>query len=336
MLSQSSQAPQRMRLPRLAFSTSSFLLSKYPDFPPWSATSALYHVVSIWLFTSSDFKTIIAPSTAFSILHKLASPSFGVEHDSETTTLRLVTQAATVAGWAWINLLPFVIDNQRQVNGIEEDRHNKPWRPLPSARMTPKQATNLMLATYPVAILASICLGAPLQSVTLLGFGIWYNDLRGADANWLIRNFINACGFVCYTSGALQVALQIPVFFNETLSKWFIIIGAIVFSTIQIQDMSDQVGDKKRSRRTAPLVLGDHFARWTIALPMLFWCWFCPWFWSVPAGGYTLPVALGGTVATRTFLKRTVEDDKSTFRLWNLWMVSLYTLPLIQLKLVEV
>ncbi len=322
-----------MRLPRLALYTSFSMISKDPDFPPWSANSTLYHVYSIWLFTFSDFKTIIAPSTAFSILHKLASPSFGVEHDPETTTLRLVTQTATVAGWAWINLLPFAIDNQPQVNSIEEDRHNKPWRPLPSARMTPKQATNVMLTSYPAAILASIYLGAPLQSVTLLGLGIWYNDLRGADANWLIRNFINACGFVCYTSGALQVALQVPLFFNETLIKWFIVIGAIVFSTVQAQDMHDQAGDKKRSRGTAPLVLGDHLARWTIAMPMVFWCWFCPWFWSVPMGGYTLPVALGGTVAIRTLFKRTVDDDKATFRFWNLWLVSLYTLPLFQLKL---
>jgi len=119
-----------MRLPRLALYTSFSMISKDPDFPPWSANSTLYHVYSIWLFTFSDFKTIIAPSTAFSILHKLASPSFGVEHDPETTTLRLVTQTATVAGWAWINLLPFAIDNQPQVNSIEEDRHNKPWRPL--------------------------------------------------------------------------------------------------------------------------------------------------------------------------------------------------------------
>jgi 4-hydroxybenzoate polyprenyltransferase len=287
----------------------------------------LYHLYSVWLFTLTDLKTIVGPSTAFAILHKLGRSSFGVEMQDQTHSSSAI-QILIVAGWAWINLLPFAIDNQRQKGGIEEDRYNKPWRTLPSGRMTPQQATKIMLVLYPMAIMASVYLGAHVQSLTLVALGFWYNDLRGADASWLVRNLINGCGFICYTSGALQVILQQPVLNNPILLGWLATIGCIVFSTVQTQDMYDQVGDAQRGRKTAPLVLGDGLARWTIALPLLFWSWFCPRFWSLPLAGYVGPCLLGSTIAYRTLMKRSVQEDKTTFKMWNLWLVMLYSLPM--------
>lgn len=46
--------------------------------------------------------------------------------------------------------------------------------------------------------------------------------------------------------------------------------------------------------------------------------------------GYVLPVALGATVIVRTLRVRSEKGDRITFRWWNLWLVSLYLLPLIK------
>jgi 4-hydroxybenzoate polyprenyltransferase len=284
---------------------------------------------SIWLFTFSDLKTIIAPSTAFAILSQLGSESFGIRNDVEPPFSLICMKTITAALWAWINLLPFAIDNQRRAESIEEDRRNKPWRPLPSGYLTPGQAKRMMLSLYPVAFFVSTHLGAASQSVLLLGFGFWYNDLNGADASWLVRNFINCCGFMCFLSGALQTALQQPLFSNKIFVAWLTIIGAVVFSTVHIQDLADQVGDRVRGRWTAPLILGDGAARWTVVIPMSFWCFFCPYFWQLPTHGYLLSVLLGSAIILRTLFRRSVKDDKVTFQLWNLWLVSLYSLPLL-------
>ena len=74
-----------------------------------------------------------------------------------------------------------------------------------------------------------------------------------------MRNLINACGFVCYSSGATRVACggHGPVTLNSISYQWLVIVGAIVFSTLQMQDMADQEGDKARNRGTLPLVHGD-------------------------------------------------------------------------------
>jgi 1,4-dihydroxy-2-naphthoate octaprenyltransferase len=160
--------------------------------------------------------------------------------------------------------------------------------------------------------------------------GFWYNDAHGADLSCIVRNLINASGFVCFASGAMQVVIGNGEFSLGDLDWWYGAIACIVFSTVQTQNMYDQRGDAIRNRKTVPLVLGDAAARWTIAIPMFFWCWVAPWMWTSFLEGYLLLVLLGLIVALRSLKWKTEVDDKKTFVLWNTWLVSLYILPLIK------
>ena len=285
-------------------------------------------IYTIWLFTFSDLKTIVGPSSAFGLLHALAASVFDI-HPSPTW-LAIVSRAPSVVFWTWLNLLPFTINNQRQPEAIDEDSVNKPWRPMPAKKITPLEAEQVIFVFRSVSFIASIYLGGIPQFFVLVLLDYWYNSWKGADSNCVIRNFINACGFVCYSSGAMEVAVGPPLSFQPTLVVWFIIIAAVIFSTVQTQDMYDQAGDKLRRRRTLPLVIGDTWSRWSIALPMLFWSCFVPWFWQSRFAEYVGSVILGTSVVYRTLSKRRVEDDKVTFRIWNAWLVSLYLLPFLR------
>lgn len=53
-----------------------------------------------------------------------------------------------------------------------------------------------MLGLYPAAIIFSFCFGGLSQYMVPIFLGLWYNDLSGADKSPIIRNFINACGFL--------------------------------------------------------------------------------------------------------------------------------------------
>ena len=61
---------------------------------------------------------------------------------------------------------------------------------------------------------------------------------------------------------------------------------------------------------------------------MVIWCWITPWLWVSSPLGYVASVLLGLTVAVRTLIVRSEGGDKVTFRFWNLWLVSVYLLPL--------
>ena len=298
-----------------------------------------FHLYSIWLFTFTDLKTIVIPSTAFGLFNgcaiSLATASTPTSHPNLPSTHQILSRTPVVLGWVWVNLLPFAISNQRQPEAIQEDSLNKPWRTMPSQRLSPEFAKRLMLAFYCLAAISSLFLGNLIQCLTLVFLGHWYNNLRGADASCLIRNFVNGCGFVCFSSGAMQVAIggrssegRGSESALQLLGWWYFVIACIVFSTVQTQDMYDQRGDAARNRKTVPLVVGDGLARWTIAVPMVIWCWITPWLWVSSPLGYVASVLLGLTVAVRTLIVRSEGGDKVTFRFWNLWLVSVYLLPL--------
>ena len=290
-----------------------------------------YHLKTIWLFTLSDLKTIVVPQTAFAIASVLSGGVLTLNESPHVTAV--LGRVPMTLFWTWINLLPFAINNQRQPDSIIEDGQNKPWRSMPSKRLSGRQAKHVMLFTYFVALASSLKLGGLRQCLILIVLGYWYNDLGGADYSCIIRNFINACGILSFATGAAEVASASKMFttpFHSVAWQWFLIVGAIIFSSVQSQDMYDQAGDSLRKRNTVPLVIGDLFARWTIAIPVALWSYICPAFWQLGIGSRGLVLLVGAVIVLRTLSMKTVAQDKTTFRIWNLWMILCYSLPLIK------
>ena len=299
---------------------------------------------TLYLFTYSDLKTLLLPTVAFALLNApvlcvsfVATPGWYLKSILRTTT------------WTWLNLLLFCLHNQRLSPAISEDTINKPWRPLPAQRLSQRDATNVFLVAYPVTFTVSAFLGGFHESVLLMPLNYWYNDLRGADSNFLLRNVLNACGFVCYAAGALEVALGIPLLpslpgvsqidrpcthdllLHPFTGQWLAIIGLVVFSTIQAQDLRDRDGDALRQRQTLPLLLGDGLSRWAVVIPMAICSMLCLRFWNVNKVGYAGVCSTGLMFGARTLAKRKVMDDKATFRIWSLWVIAIYALPRFQI-----
>ncbi|KAF4627475.1 hypothetical protein G7Y89_g10677 [Cudoniella acicularis] len=292
--------------------------------------SLFFHLYSIWLFTFSDLKTIVCPMALFGTVNALSTLAFGVDQNTVPTDIEILCRIPRVAFWIWINLLPFAIDNQRQPSAILEDGVNKPWRPMPAKRLSPERAKVWMLILYPLAVLISNSFGALRQCLALVCLGVWYNDLEGADTNCFVRNFINACGFISYASGAMEVAFSRPLPVSTTVVSWFAVIAAMVMTSVHSQDMPDQEGDKLRGRKSVPLTIGDEPSRWIIAVSVSAFSFFCPWFWDSVPGVYACLAILGATVSVRSLFCRSVPQDKTTFLLWNLWVAVIYCLPFVK------
>lgn len=141
---------------------------------------------------------------------------------------------------------------------IREDATNKPWRPLPSRRLSQEQATSLMRAIYAIAFVANPYLGGLKQCRCLTVLGYCYNDLGGGDRNCILCKFINACGFVCFASGVAEVAASTDLqsWLSRPPNKWFLIIGTVVMTSIHTQDIYDQQGDRSYGPWTVPLSIG--------------------------------------------------------------------------------
>ncbi|OTA54000.1 hypothetical protein K449DRAFT_401328 [Hypoxylon sp. EC38] len=286
-------------------------------------------LVLFWLFTEDDAATFVAPNVAFGLCSALSAPVLVTPQIGVTSIL---LQLPCVIFFNWTNLLIFDLANQRLPDSAREDALNKPWRPVPCGLITSAQVRRVMLLCIPVVLIANHFFGVGTETSLLFVLTWLYNDLMGGDENWICRNMIIAAAFWLYNTGSAKVAsgnvYAQTAHITEKGGLWATIISGVILTTMHVQDLKDQEGDNARGRRLAPLVLGDTVTRWTIAIPICFWSWYCTWFWEVGAAGLGV-VLLGFTVAIRCLTYTGKQSDRKTWELWALWTATLYMLPLL-------
>lgn len=300
-----------------------------PGYPPKARSLARFRDLPylIWLFTESNFPTFVIPNTAFGVLGALAGPCLSTQEKPsiEGTLLRL----PLVALFNWANVYIFDLANQRLPESVQEDIVNKPWRPIPTGRITSEQTRRLMLYSIPTVLGLSFLMGVWRESALILLLTWLYNDLKGGDE--LVRDLIIAVAFGLYNSASLIIAMGSGAEITPHGYTWIAIISGVILTTMQIQDLKDQAGDRGRGRKTIPLFFGDVVSRWSIAIFVTAWSGCCVFFWGLPSWAYALPAAqvvtLGVYIAFHVLMRRAVKDDDRVWRLWCLWLITLYLLP---------
>ena len=282
----------------------------------------------LWLFTKSDLLTFVLPNTMFGILGAL-SGFLTNPAAIPPTLLTTLARLPQVIIFNWLNLLIFDIANQRLPAAIIEDRHNKPWRPLPSNLLTSSEADSLLLLTIPIALAASYTLGVLLESTFLITLTWMNNDLRGGEEYWN-RHALLAAAFAVYNSASLKLAAGSSSHISEKGWQWIAIISAVIATTIQIQDLKDQVGDQQRGRRSMPLELGEAVTSWSFVGALACWSVYVPVFWRVGVWPFSMTVGMASGIAGRVLLWRDTEADCLSWKLWTWWTALLYAMPLLK------
>ena len=111
-----------------------------------------------------------------------------------------MSNALVRAAWVFLHLLQFCVSNQ--IVDPAEDAKNKPWRPIPSGRITLASARRVRW------VLFAACLAFSARSATLLCAGtalsaatIAHNELK-LGGHWMSRNVLNAVGYATFCIGA--------------------------------------------------------------------------------------------------------------------------------------
>ena len=210
---------------------------------------------------------------------------------------------------------------------IKEDLLNKPWRPLPTGRLSADQTRRIMIAMIPIVLVINALLGVGRETALLLILTWLYNDLKGGDE--IIRDLIIAIAFAFYNHGSLTLATNRDTEINGQGYLWIAIVSGVILTTMQVQDLKDQAGDRERGRLTIPLALGEGFSRRMIAGCVVGWSVFCVCFWRLERWVDVLAGFMGGLVAIRVLWWRSACDDSRTWKLWCAWTAALYALPII-------
>jgi 4-hydroxybenzoate polyprenyltransferase len=279
----------------------------------------------IWEFTESNVPTFVIPNTAFGILGALSASRLA--EGELPTLLEISLRLPLVIAFNWYNVFNFDLANQRLPESVQEDLINKPWRPIPTGKVTSEQARRAMLITVPLALALNYIQGVGMEGVFIHILTWLYNDLKGCDE--LIRDPIIAVAYGLFNAASLKIALGSQASISQDGYTWVYIISGVILTTMQVQDLKDQEGDRTRGRKTIPLYFGDNVSRVSIAAFAIFWSFICSHFWCLQLWAYALPLSVAIVLALSTLLRRTPKEDSQSWKLWCLWTVSLYSLPIV-------
>jgi 4-hydroxybenzoate polyprenyltransferase len=187
-------------------------------------------------------------ATIFAILC-IAIPSC-IRQNSEQIPLDtiLVHFIITMLG---IALYIYQFDLSNQIHGVEEDRENKPDRPIPSNLISVQGAQFRWYVVSLAYVLFGWYFGILHLSLTwqLLSY---VNNVLNWSKNWIWKNFCLGPGTFIIVSAHYMLMKGTTLTDYEIL--WCIFLSIVVTINVHIQDYRDVEGDLKNGRKTFPML----------------------------------------------------------------------------------
>ncbi|RXW15721.1 hypothetical protein EST38_g10133 [Candolleomyces aberdarensis] len=270
-----------------------------------------YHLWTLVLFTWSDIKTTLIPVSVLGLgTAQVCSPS-------------PILNGVKAVFWIWSILLQFNINNQ--AISPEEDAKNKPWRPIPSGRISLRNAMILRWISVVYCCLLSFYLrkAVLIPSTLFTCFVFVYNSL-GWDRNGFMKIFMLAYGYPTMALGAVLVAeCPGPAPLAEILDwKKFpelIVFALVIATTVHTQDFQDVEGDREIGRNTVPMMFPVS-SRFLLLFLLPLWTTFIAAFSSPPIWLGAVYYGLSLVVAVRCVLYRSPKDDAWTNFFYSWWL----------------
>ncbi|MBH0776965.1 UbiA family prenyltransferase [Nocardia bovistercoris] len=261
-----------------------------------------------WAFTRGDLSATVLPATVFTMA---AAMSAGLTLDAlPGLLLRCVP-------YFWLYIYTFDLSNQ--LTGIDEDRINKPHRPLVTGLVTPAEVRVRLIVTTVAFLALGAALGVFEWTVLWVAAWVFHNHLGGAKF-WWGKNLAMVAG----TIAQLAAAWQIVTGPTATAWTWILAIAVPLAGLVSLQDLRDRDGDLAVGRRTMVVVLGEAQARLVLAVafavyPVLLYV-------LLYDGAPTAAVLIGGVgacvlslIAFRVLALRSRRADHHTYLLYTAW-----------------
>ncbi|MFO0576219.1 MAG: UbiA family prenyltransferase [Polyangia bacterium] len=267
-----------------------------------------------WSFIWRDLSTTMLPA----LLFMAAALKTRADLSAPALTLALLKWAL----YFWLYIYTFCLADQ--IAGVEEDRINKPDRPIASGLVTRPGAVRRWCLYSLIFLVAGALFGVAHWALLWLLASVLHN-FCGWDKNWFTKNnVVMPLGFLAEVGAAWQLVAPL----SPIAWRWLVVGALVVSMTAAIQDFRDVRGDRLTGRRTLPIVLGDHRARLVMCLSFASMCllmhvalwggsglkgilcdlWFC---------------GLALYICGRLLIYRTARADDTTYMVYTYWYCSI-------------
>lgn len=292
----------------------------------------IWNIISLsHLITRDNQRAYMTPMVMFAML---SVASGGVTTDPNPSWKEIAVSFPHVLLYMWLWVLYFDCSNQKEPEAVQEDKLNKPWRAIPSGRLTMESAETWYKWSCAILPAASgFWLGGFPEAIAFM-IETWIHDYAKGGDFWWSKNIINLFFYGTGQLGATHVA--VAHMGNNSMSRagyeWCAMLALQTLTTIQLQDIKDMEGDAARGRNTMPLAFGEWPCRWFTMTAICFWSVACPVYWSNGSlhAGFILPIFFGGLITIRSLIWTTLASDRRTWPYFILgWLPALYATPLL-------
>ncbi|GGY07779.1 UbiA family prenyltransferase [Streptomyces minutiscleroticus] len=277
--------------------------------------SAWHEIRLSWLFISADRWTTVFPATCF-VMAAVVHARLSVPEAAVTVVLGAL--------YFWLFVYEHTLANQ--LVGVEEDRVNKPFRPLVTGRSSMRGARLRLIVVRIVFPLYGYCLGVLEWALMWQILSLLQHEY-GWGRHWVGRNLYAGIGVVAQLAAAWQIVTVI----TPDAWRWIVTLTVTVTFLMSVQDLRDITGDRAVHRSTMPLVFGETrtrvflccgFAVGPVAIHYFLMAPAAQHWWIVATD--VLLGALSLLLSVRVVLLRGREADQRSYRLVEQW----YTLAL--------
>jgi 4-hydroxybenzoate polyprenyltransferase len=259
-----------------------------------------------WCFIRRDLLVSLVPGTLFGTTALLNYPV-----NSVGELLGVLLQEVI---YCWLCITTFCLSSQ--LVGIEEDRLNKPDRPLVVGLVTPAGAKWRWIVGMVCLTSFAVMTGTLLWALTWQ-IGCLIYDYAGGSKHWYGKTLLGGIGVTSEIGAAWQL---VEPTMPAIVWRWIAVIGLYLITLMAVQDFRDIAGDRAVGRRTMPLVFGETRSRWAIAAGyfgfpiVVHYALMVPaglsfgvWVWDLGLAGLAIAIGL------RTLIWRNPQADHRTY-----------------------
>ncbi len=301
---------------------------------------------SVALFHSFHYPTLPSTNWITPILREFSLSWQFIRYDISSTVMPCLL--FTVAAWAnnpvpadllfyvlqsvlYFLVFVFVFCVANQITGIDEDRINKPDRPLVRGVVSLEGAKIRWMLGMMLFLALGGLLGVAEWSFLWIVVVVLYN-FCGWARHWFTKNLAMSLGVIAQLAAAWQIVTPI------TSWNWIIVAAAVIFPLVSLQDIRDIAGDRLMNRKTFPLLFGETFTRVKLLVGFIILPVIVHVLLMQPAGlsWYvlfcdTVLALLSLLIAVRVFFCRNPKADHLTYMLFTYWYCAMLAAAIIVL-----
>lgn len=280
--------------------------------------SILYELNLSYQFIRYDLTATVLPATLL-----IMAVSFAYTQPS-----LWLPQIAKSVIYFWLYMYIFALSNQYV--GHEEDRINKPDRPIPGGLVSME---GTMLRWHVASLLflfVGFLFGVSEWAVLWLGVTVAHNWLKWSW-HWFGKNFLMGVATLAQLAAAWQIVHPL----DDIGWRWVIMMSVLIFLIVAVQDLRDLEGDRAIGRLTMPMVFGEVLSRWYFSLVYLA-IPFIVFAVVVPVSGmglialthFSIMTFMCLVMAVRVVLKRDTHSDRVTYDWLTTWYMVVLSLSI--------